>query len=104
MNGVRHWNRQTDAELMRAAKVDEGAFTELYDRHVSTVDAWFRRRLEWAASDLTAETFAQAWLSRGSFRDKADGSALPWLFGIAHNVRTPERRGDPRAPPARPFD
>ena len=86
MNGVRHSNGQTDAELMQAAKVDEGAFAELYGRHVSTVHAWFRRRLEWAASDLTAETFAQAWLSRGSFRDEAEGSALPWLFGIAHNV------------------
>src|SRR6187200_1804966 len=86
MNGVRHSNGQTDAELMQAAKVDEGAFAELNGRHVSTVHAWFRRRLEWAASDLTAETFAQAWLSRGSFRDEAEGSALPWLFGIAHNV------------------
>jgi len=86
MNGVRHSNGQTDAELMRAAKVDEGAFAEIYGRHASTVHAWFRRRLEWAASDLTAETFAQAWLSRGSFRDEAEGSALPWLFGIAHNV------------------
>jgi len=46
MNGVRHSNGQTDAELMQAAKVDEGAFAELYGRHVSTVHAWFRRRLE----------------------------------------------------------
>ena len=37
MNGVRYSDRQTDAELMQAAKVDEGAFTELYGRHVSTV-------------------------------------------------------------------
>lgn len=86
MKGVRRSNGQTDAELMRSAEVDEGAFAELYSRHVSTVHAWFRRRLEWAAADLTAETFAQAWLSRGSFRDEAGGSALPWLFGIAHNV------------------
>ena len=77
---------RTDAELVRAAEADAGAFGELYRRHVATVQAWFRQRLEWAASDLTAETFAQAWLSRGSFRDQADGSALPWLFGIARNV------------------
>jgi len=36
MNGVRYSDRQTDAELMQAAKVDEGAFAELYGRHVSS--------------------------------------------------------------------
>jgi RNA polymerase sigma factor (sigma-70 family) len=83
---VRHSSDRTDAELMHVAEADAGAFGELYDRHVSTVHAWFCRRLEWAAADLTAETFAQAWLSRRSFRDEADGSALPWLLGIARNV------------------
>jgi RNA polymerase sigma factor (sigma-70 family) len=38
------------------------------------------------AHDLTAETFAQAWLSRARFRDDAFGSAGPWLFAIARNV------------------
>ena len=77
---------RTDAELIYAAESDAGAFGELYGRHSSTVHGWFRGRLEWAATDLTAEAFAQAWLSRRSFRDEADGSALPWLFGIARNV------------------
>jgi RNA polymerase sigma factor (sigma-70 family) len=86
LTGVTHSSDRTDAELMHAAEADAGAFGELYGRHASTVHAWFRRRLEWAAADLTAETFAQAWLSRRSFRDKAEGSALPWLFGIARNV------------------
>jgi RNA polymerase sigma-70 factor (ECF subfamily) len=86
---------RTDAELIRAAASDAGAFAELYRRHVSIVHGWFRRRLEWAASDLTAETFAQAWLSRRSFRDESDGSALPWLFGIARNVaRESARRNE----------
>jgi RNA polymerase sigma factor (sigma-70 family) len=43
-------------------------------------------RLAWAASDLTAETFARALLGRDRFRDEHDGSALPWLLGIARNV------------------
>jgi RNA polymerase sigma-70 factor (ECF subfamily) len=86
---------RTDAELIHAAESDAGAFGELYRRHASTVHGWFRRRLEWAASDLTAEAFAQAWLSRRSFRDEADGSALPWLFGIARNVaRESARRNE----------
>jgi RNA polymerase sigma-70 factor, ECF subfamily len=79
-------NERTDAELIHAAESDAGAFGELFRRHGSTVHGWFRRRLDWAAADLTAEAFAQAWLSRRSFRDEADGSALPWLLGIARNV------------------
>jgi RNA polymerase sigma-70 factor, ECF subfamily len=94
LNGVTHSSDRTDAELMQAAEVHSGAFGELYARHVSTVHAWFRRRLEWAAADLTAETFAQAWLSRRSFRDEADGSVLPWLFGIARNVARESARRD----------
>jgi len=85
----------TDGELLHAAESDAGAFGEVYRRHVTTVHGWFRRRIEWAASDLTAETFAQAWLSRRSFRDAAGGSALPWLLGIARNVaRESARRNE----------
>ena len=39
-----------------------------------------------SAHDLTAETFAQAWLARRRFRDDAGGSAGPWLFAIARHV------------------
>ena len=92
---MRHVTDLSDAELIRAAESEATAFGELYRRHVSAVHAWFRRRLEWAASDLTAEAFAQAWLSRRSFRDQADGSALPWLLGIARNVaRESARRNE----------
>jgi RNA polymerase sigma factor (sigma-70 family) len=95
LQGVRHVTDRTDAELLQAAESEAAAFAELYRRHASTVHGWFRRRLEWAASDLTAEAFAQAWLSRRSFRDQADGSALPWLLGIARNVaRESARRND----------
>jgi RNA polymerase sigma-70 factor (ECF subfamily) len=76
--------QRSDAQLVRTG--DGDAFAELYSRHVGTVFAWFERRLAWAAQDLTAETFAQAWLSRRRFQDDRDGSALPWLFGIAANV------------------
>jgi RNA polymerase sigma-70 factor, ECF subfamily len=78
-------SNQTDAQLVRQA-ADPAAFGELYRRHSSAVYEWFRRRLDWAAADLTAETFAQAWLSRRRFRDERAGSALPWLLGIARNV------------------
>ncbi len=50
--------------------------------------AWFRRQTgsDSVALDLTAETFAQAWHSVRRFRDLADGSGAPWLFGIARNL------------------
>jgi RNA polymerase sigma-70 factor (ECF subfamily) len=77
---------RSDAELIREAASDVAAFGVLYERHALQVFTWCRRRLEWAASDLTAETFAQAWLGRERFRDEHGGSALPWLLGIARNV------------------
>lgn len=85
---------RTDAELMLEARRDASAFGELYRRHVQTVHRWFVQRLDWAASDLTAETFAQAWLSRSTFRDHREGSALPWLLGIARNLLRESARRD----------
>lgn len=50
--------------------------------------SWFQRQTgsDTAALDLTAETFAQAWHSSKRFKDMADGSGAPWLFGIARNL------------------
>lgn len=78
----------TDAELLRAARADAGAFRALYDRYAVRVLAYHRRRCgdDDAAHDLTAETFARAWLARTRFRDEAGGSAGPWLFAIARHV------------------
>jgi len=83
---------RSDASLLRDS--DPAAFGELYARHVGQVYRWFRRRIEWAASDLTAETFARAWLARGRFKDEREGSALPWLLGIAGNLLADTVRRD----------
>jgi RNA polymerase sigma-70 factor (ECF subfamily) len=79
---------KSDAELIRAARSDAGAFRELYDRYAGQVHGYHLRRTRdpHVAHDLTAETFAQAWLARRRFRDRAGGSAGPWLFGIARNL------------------
>jgi RNA polymerase sigma-70 factor (ECF subfamily) len=58
----------------------------LYSRHVAEVHHWLSARISWAASDLTAETFARAWLARKRFRDRGDGSVYSWLLGIAANL------------------
>jgi RNA polymerase sigma factor (sigma-70 family) len=79
---------KSDAALLTAARTDAGAFRELYDRYADRVHGYHLRRCrdDDAAHELTAETFAQAWLVRARFRDEAGGSAGPWLFGIARNV------------------
>src|SRR5215218_2000400 len=78
----------TDAELLAAARTEASAFRALYDRYAARVLRYHERRAsdQDAAHDLTAETFAQAWLSRARFRDEAAGSAGPWLFAIARHV------------------
>src|SRR4051812_202690 len=83
LEGVR-----SDAALLAAARTDAGAFRELYDRYAERVLGYHLRRCrdEDAAHELTAETFAQAWLVRERFRDECGGTAGPWLFGIARNV------------------
>jgi RNA polymerase sigma factor (sigma-70 family) len=79
---------KSDAELLGAARSDASAFRELYERYAARIYGYHLRRSKdaHAAHDLTAETFAQAWLSRVRFRDEARGSAGPWLFGIARHV------------------
>jgi RNA polymerase sigma factor (sigma-70 family) len=86
MNALR--NDLTDASLLAASDRDPDAFRELYGRYAERIDGYFRRRTgdRTAALDLTAETFAQAWLVRARFSDRAGGSAAPWLFGIARNT------------------
>jgi RNA polymerase sigma factor (sigma-70 family) len=78
----------TDAEVLRAARSDARAFRVFYERYAAQVHRYHLRRCRNAdaAHDLTAETFAQAWLARHRFRDEAGGSAGPWLFAIARNV------------------
>jgi RNA polymerase sigma factor (sigma-70 family) len=78
----------SDAALLRASRTEAAPFRELYERYAERVYGFHLRRTrdEHVALDLTAETFAQAWLARGRFRDEAGGSAGPWLFGIARNL------------------
>jgi len=78
----------TDADLLASARTDPTAFRAFYERYAERVYGYHLRRCRdrEAAHDLTAETFAQAWLSRLRFRDELGGTAGPWLFAIARNV------------------
>jgi RNA polymerase sigma factor (sigma-70 family) len=79
---------RSDAELISAASKDPDQFRLLYDRYAERMHGFFWRRTgdREAALDLTAETFAQAWISKRRFRDLAGGSAGPWLFTIAKRL------------------
>jgi RNA polymerase sigma factor (sigma-70 family) len=78
---------KTDAQLISEARRDPEALAELFRRHAIRIHRWLETRTSAAAAaDLTAETFAQAALSLRRFRDESDGSATPWLFGIARNL------------------
>ena len=77
-----------DAELLRDAHSSSLAFRVLYDRNADRIYGFLLRRTRdpEAAIDLTAETFAQAWISRDRYTDHAEGTIAPWLFGIARHM------------------
>lgn len=77
-----------DADLLRESRHSSAAFRVLYDRHAERVHGFLLRRTREpeAAVELTAETFAQAWLSRDRYTDHDEGTIAPWLFGIARHV------------------
>jgi RNA polymerase sigma-70 factor, ECF subfamily len=78
----------TDADLLAAARSDASAFRAFYERYAERIYRYHlgRVREQQAAHDLTAETFAQAWFASVRFRDRAGGTAAPWLYAIARNV------------------
>jgi len=75
---------ETDAALLLHAHAGPSAFGVFYGRHVNSVLAFHMRRTGCAqtAADLTAETFAAAYLARRKFRE-GPAPARAWLFGIA---------------------
>jgi RNA polymerase sigma factor (sigma-70 family) len=87
-------DHRSDVLLLVDADTDPAAFTQLYERHVSSVYRWLDRRMGWLAADLTAETFTRAWLHRDRFQDDRGGSALPWLLGIAGRLVADAARHD----------
>lgn len=77
-------DQRTDAELLLASREDPAEFVELYRRHAEDLLRYFARRTldPEAAAELTAETFAEAFASRGNYRDTG-ANGVAWLYGIA---------------------
>ena len=85
-----------DEALLGRANRDSEAFAVFYRRHAESTLRFFVRRTACpeTAADLTAETFAQAYLSRSRYR-QTGAPAQAWLASIArhelaHFVRAAE--------------
>jgi RNA polymerase sigma factor (sigma-70 family) len=70
----------------------EERFTRLFDAHYCAVRAYAWRREPDSADDVAAETFTIAWQRL----DAVPAEPLPWLIGIARNVRLNLRRAERR--------
>jgi len=78
-------NGETSAEALRRSVREPERFGLFYRDHFEGLLAYFARRVyePEVAFDLTAESFAQAYLSRARFRGSSDAEAAGWLYGIA---------------------
>jgi RNA polymerase sigma-70 factor (ECF subfamily) len=76
-----------------AAVRDPHLFEEFYRRHADAVTRFVARRVEGphTAADLTAEIFLAVLDSAHTYRPGL-GSETAWLYGIARNVVSSERR------------
>src|SRR4051812_42823860 len=84
---------------MEASLVDVARFGEIYDRHAHAIFRFLGRRIgPDDAGDLLSEVFLAAFEARIRF-DRDRPSALPWLYGIASNLRSNHSRQ--RAPELR---
>ncbi|MFF7948729.1 RNA polymerase sigma factor [Streptomyces griseorubiginosus] len=77
----------------RAAARDPQLFEEFYRRHVEAMTSFLARRVAdpHTVADLTAEIFLAVLDSAHTYR-ASRGSERAWLYGIARNVVSSERR------------
>lgn len=92
-----------DRSAIEAARRDPRAFEALYRKYVAQVYnfALYETRDPHAAEDLTAQVFLRAMSGLGQFREQAeppDSSFRVWLFQIARNALSNERRRVRRHP------
>jgi RNA polymerase sigma-70 factor (ECF subfamily) len=75
----------SDLDCLALSLSEPQAFKPIFDRHFGAVHRYLHRRAgRDLADELAAETFALAFERRATCR--AEGSVLPWLFGIATNL------------------
>lgn len=79
-------DQRSDSELLTVSATEPGAFAVLYRRHAEDLLRYFARRTldPEAAAELTAETFAQAFASRATYRDTG-ANGVAWIYGVARH-------------------
>jgi RNA polymerase sigma-70 factor (ECF subfamily) len=79
-------DERSDTQLLLDSRDDPVAFVELYRRHGEDLLRYFARRTldPDAAAELTAETFAEAYASRRTYRDTGV-NGVAWVYGIARH-------------------
>jgi RNA polymerase sigma-70 factor (ECF subfamily) len=84
----------TDNDIIRRSRDSPEVFGALYDRHASVIYRYAARRAgDFAADDVTSETFLVAWEQLETYDlDRED--ARPWLFGIATNLLRRHHRAE----------
>ena len=85
-----------DEELLVLSARRAEAFGAFYERYAEEVLRFFARRTldPESAAELTAETFAQAFVARTRFRARGLGG-VGWLYAVArHQLARFHRRGD----------
>ena len=88
---------------MEAAKRDAGAFEQLYRKYVAQIYslALYETRDPHAAEDITEVVFLKALSALPRFREQGEGDGSTfrsWLYTIARNVISNERRRERRHP------
>lgn len=84
----------TDNDIIRRSRDSPAAFGELYDRHAGVIYRYAARRAgDFAADDVTSETFLIAWEQLETYDLNRD-DARPWLFGIATNLLRRHHRAE----------
>src|ERR1700704_448885 len=76
---------------------DPDAFEEFYREHIEKVQRFVARRVDdpHLAADLTTEVFLAAIDAAHTYR-AGRGTPTGWLYGVAQNVVSAERRRHPR--------
>lgn len=95
--------RDPDRSAVEQARRDPRAFEALYRKYVAQVYSFalYELRNVHAAEDLTAQVFLRALAGLPRFREQGDGpdsSFRVWLFQIARNALSNERRRTRRHP------
>ncbi|WP_290062535.1 RNA polymerase sigma factor [Amycolatopsis solani] len=85
-----------DASVITRSRREPGLFAVIFDRHARHIHRYLVRRLgPAAADDVLADTFLIAFAKRAKF-DVARPDARPWLYGIATNLVSRQRRAEVR--------